>query len=72
MYGQLESGGWTQVIQLAPGPRLGKYRHGHGGDWNASTLDDGQTQSALCRCWSGPIGRSDSSTPRSTRPPCTD
>ena len=31
----------------SPGPRLGKYRHGHGGDWNASSLDDGQTQSAL-------------------------
>ncbi len=47
VYGQLESGGWTQVIHFAPAPRLGKYRHGHGGDWNASTLDDGQTQSAL-------------------------
>jgi PelA/Pel-15E family pectate lyase len=47
VYGQLESGGWTQVIHFAPASRLGKYRHGHGGDWNASTLDDGQTQSAL-------------------------
>jgi PelA/Pel-15E family pectate lyase len=47
VYGQLESGGWTQVIHFAPAERMGKYRHGKGGDWNASSLDDGQTQSAL-------------------------
>jgi PelA/Pel-15E family pectate lyase len=47
VYGQLESGGWTQVIQFAPAERMGKYRHGKGGDWNASSLDDGQTQSAI-------------------------
>jgi PelA/Pel-15E family pectate lyase len=47
VYGQLQSGGWTQVIHYAPAERLGKYRHGKGGSWNSSTLDDGQTQSAL-------------------------
>ncbi|MBS0210094.1 MAG: DUF3592 domain-containing protein [Planctomycetes bacterium] len=45
--GQLQSGGWTQTIHFASAKRLGKYRHGRGGDWNASTLDDDQTQSAL-------------------------
>jgi PelA/Pel-15E family pectate lyase len=47
VYGQLESGGWTQVIHFGPARRAGKYRHGNGGDWNASSLDDGQTQAAL-------------------------
>lgn len=49
VYGQLESGGWTQVIHFAPPERgrLGKYRHGRGGSWNVSSLDDGQTQAAL-------------------------
>jgi PelA/Pel-15E family pectate lyase len=49
VYGQLESGGWTQVIHFAPPERgrLGKYRKGKGGSWNASSLDDGQTQAAL-------------------------
>ena len=49
VYGQLESGGWTQVIDFGaePGRRTGKYRNGKGGEWNASSLDDGQTQSAL-------------------------
>jgi PelA/Pel-15E family pectate lyase len=47
VYGQLASGGWTQVIHFAPAERMGKYRNGKGGDWNASSLDDGQTQSAL-------------------------
>ena len=46
--GQLDSGGWTQVIHFAPvAGRMGKYRKGNGGTWNASSLDDGQTQSAL-------------------------
>jgi len=47
--GQLESGGWTQVIHFAPPERgrLGKYRHGRVGSWNVSSLDDGQTQAAL-------------------------
>lgn len=49
VYGQLESGGWTQVVHFAPPERgrLGKYRHGRGGSWDVSSLDDGQTQSAL-------------------------
>lgn len=56
--GQLESGGWTQVIHFAkPDPnqkvvqRLGKYRHPLPdqpvGSWNGSSLDDDQTQAAL-------------------------
>lgn len=45
--GQLASGGWTQVVHFGPADRLGKYRKRPGGDWNASSLDDGQTQSAL-------------------------
>lgn len=48
-YGQLRSGGWTQDIHFAPvpGARMGAYRNGKGGTWNLSSLDDGQTQSAL-------------------------
>ncbi len=46
-FGQLQSGGWTQTIHYAPGNRVGKYRNGKGGTWNASSLDDGQTQAAL-------------------------
>jgi len=47
VYGQLESGGWTQAIHFSPTPRMGKYRKGKGGNWNNSSLDDGQTQAAL-------------------------
>jgi len=47
VYGQLQSGGWTQVIHFGPAKRLGKYRNGKGGGWNVSSLDDGQTQAAL-------------------------
>jgi PelA/Pel-15E family pectate lyase len=47
VYGQLQSGGWTQTIHFAPVNRMGKYRNGKGGNWNASSLDDGQTQAAL-------------------------
>lgn len=47
VYGQLQSGGWTQVIHFGPAERLGKYRRGQGGSWNVSSLDDGQTQAAL-------------------------
>jgi PelA/Pel-15E family pectate lyase len=47
VYGQLQSGGWTQVIHFGAGNRVGKYRNGKGGSWNASSLDDGQTQAAL-------------------------
>ncbi|HXG13130.1 MAG TPA: pectate lyase [Gemmataceae bacterium] len=48
--GQLESGGWTQVIHFARPQRgrMGKYRARPGvGSWNVSSLDDGQTQAAL-------------------------
>ena len=48
--GQLKSGGWTQVIHFTPPAegRLGDYRHGKlAGKWNASSLDDDQTQAAL-------------------------
>lgn len=47
VYGQLASGGWTQVIHFAADKRMGKYRNGKGGSWNVSSLDDGQTQAAL-------------------------
>jgi len=47
VYGQLESGGWTQTIHFGKANRLGKYRNGKGGNWNVSSLDDGQTQAAL-------------------------
>lgn len=47
IYGQLQSGGWTQTIHYAKGNRVGKYRNGKGGNWNVSSLDDGQTQAAL-------------------------
>jgi PelA/Pel-15E family pectate lyase len=47
VYGQLHSGGWTQTIHFGPAKRVGKYRNGKGGNWNASSLDDGQTQAAL-------------------------
>lgn len=47
VYGQLQSGGWTQVIHFGDGKRIGKYRNGKGGSWNVSSLDDGQTQAAL-------------------------
>jgi PelA/Pel-15E family pectate lyase len=48
VHGQLESGGWTNLIDFGTsGKRIGKYRNGKGGSWNTSSLDDGQTQSAL-------------------------
>ncbi len=49
VYGQLQSGGWTQVIHFARPRRgrLGKYRKARAGSWNVSSLDDGQTQAAL-------------------------
>ena len=47
VYGQLASGGWTQTIHFGPAKRVGKYRNGKGGSWNASSLDDNQTQAAL-------------------------
>lgn len=45
--GQLQSGGWAQVIHFAPARRMGAYRTRAGGRMNNSSLDDGQTQAAL-------------------------
>lgn len=47
--GQLQSGGWTQAIHFARPQcgRWGNYRKRAGGNWNYSSLDDGQTQAAL-------------------------
>lgn len=42
-YGQLPSGGWTQTIRIEKGERTGLDRDGK----DTSSLDDGQTQSAL-------------------------
>ena len=47
VYGQLESGGWTQTITFGTDKRPAKYRGRPGGSWNTSSLDDGQTQTAL-------------------------
>src|SRR5262245_56144309 len=47
VHGQLQSGGWTQVIHFGTAKRLGKYRNGKGGKWNVSSLDDDQPQAAL-------------------------
>jgi hypothetical protein len=50
IYGQLESGGWTNSIDFDPkGTQLSRYRNGKGGgrNRNFSTLDDGIGQSAL-------------------------
>jgi hypothetical protein len=48
VYGQLESGGWTNCIDFNPhGERVSRYRHGRGKGRNVSSLDDGQTQSAI-------------------------
>jgi PelA/Pel-15E family pectate lyase len=48
VYGQLESGGWAQVIDFDPkGKKAGQYRNGKSRGRNQSTLDDGATQSAL-------------------------
>ncbi len=43
VYGQLQSGGWTQAIRFEKGERTGSHRDGK----DTSSLDDGQTQSAL-------------------------
>lgn len=48
VHGQLQSGGWTNLVDFGGGGRrAGRYRNGKGGSWNTSSLDDGQTQSAL-------------------------
>ena len=47
VYGQLRSGGWTNCIDFDPHGRVAEYRNGRGGGKNNSSLDDGQTPSAL-------------------------
>ncbi len=47
-YGQLTSGGWTNCIDFDPrGRRVASYRNGKGRGKDNSSLDDGQTQSAI-------------------------
>jgi PelA/Pel-15E family pectate lyase len=47
-YGQLKSGGWSQTIDFDPnGTRVSLYRNGKGKGRNYSSLDDGQTQTAI-------------------------
>lgn len=47
-YGQLQSGGWTNSVDFDPqSPHTAAYRNGKGRGKNNSSLDDGQTQSAL-------------------------
>jgi PelA/Pel-15E family pectate lyase len=48
LYGQLESGGWTNSIDFDPqGKGVARYRNGKGRGRNNSTLDDDISQSAL-------------------------
>jgi PelA/Pel-15E family pectate lyase len=48
VYGQLQSGGWQNCVDFNPrGDKVHQYRNGRGGGKNYSSLDDGQTQSAL-------------------------
>lgn len=48
IYGQLQSGGWTNSISFEPNGKLtAAYRNGRGKGRNYSTLDDGITPSAL-------------------------
>ena len=48
IYGQLQSGGWTQTVEFDPAsPRTGLYRNGKGRGPNNSTLDDNISQSAI-------------------------
>lgn len=47
-YGQLKSGGWTNSVDFNPSSKLvAEYRNGKGRGRNNSSLDDGQTQSAI-------------------------
>lgn len=46
-YGQLQSGGWTNSIDFDPAGKTALYRIGKGRGKNNSSLDDGQTQSAI-------------------------
>ena len=48
MYGQLKSGGWTNSIDFDPKSKfVADYRNDRGRGKNNSSLDDGQTQSAI-------------------------
>ena len=53
LHGQLESGGWRNAIDFDPsGTLVAHYRHGRGtsssrSNMNRSSLDDGQTQTAI-------------------------
>ena len=48
IYGQLDSGGWTQVVDFDPrGSKVAQYRNGKGRGKSNSTLDDGISQSAI-------------------------
>jgi PelA/Pel-15E family pectate lyase len=47
IYGQLDSGGWTNCVDFDPNGRTAQYRNGRGRGKNYSSLDDGQTQSAI-------------------------
>ncbi len=48
VYGQVKSGGWTNCIDFDPrGSRVSQYRNGRGRGRNTSSLDDGQTATAL-------------------------
>lgn len=48
VYGQLKSGGWQNCVDFNPqGDKLNDYRNGKGAGKNNSSLDDGQSSSAL-------------------------
>jgi PelA/Pel-15E family pectate lyase len=48
IYGQLESGAWTNCVDFDPrGELVGQYRNGKGRGRNFSSLDDGQTETAI-------------------------
>jgi hypothetical protein len=48
VYGQLQSGGWTNCVDFDPrGSRVAQYRNGKGRGKNNSTLDDDVSQAAI-------------------------
>jgi PelA/Pel-15E family pectate lyase len=48
VYGQLKSGGWQNCVDFNPrGDKVNQYRNGKGGGKDNSSLDDGQSTSAL-------------------------
>ncbi len=48
VYGQMKSGGWTNCIDFDPrGTQVALYRNGKGRGRNVSSLDDGQTGTAI-------------------------